>query len=93
MLETVIYQSVYLTIQPKKHKMLTMVYDKDFYGTAEVAQELGIGLKALQVWLHRHPEYRPDRRFNGDDMLWNHQDVERVRQARERRTRKPSGKV
>jgi hypothetical protein len=61
-----------------------MTYEVNFYGSTEVAQQLGIELNALQAWLHRHPEYRPQRRFSGDDLLWTPEDIDRVRQARQR---------
>lgn len=58
--------------------------DLEFYGTAEAAQQLNIKHNTLQAWLSRHPEYRPSRRISGDDLLWLPEDIERVRQAREK---------
>lgn len=65
-----------------------MIDDIKIYGTPEAAQQLGIALNTLQVWIHRNPEYRPKRRFSGDDLLWTVEDIERVKAARERRPRK-----
>lgn len=58
--------------------------ERSFYGTTEAAEQLGIGFSALQMWLSRHPEYRPVRRFSGDDLLWLPDDIDRVREARQR---------
>lgn len=60
-----------------------MVNKRNFFGTPEAAQQLGMGLKALQVWVWRHPAYRPSERIS-DDMLWSAEDIDRVRQARQR---------
>ncbi len=59
-----------------------MIHERDFYGSAEAAQKLGIELHSLQVWIHRHPEYRPNRRINKDDLIWSVEDIERVKVAR-----------
>lgn len=60
-----------------------MVNERNFYGTPEVAAQLGIGLKTLQAWVHRHPEHRPTGRIS-DDMLWTVEEIERVIEARSR---------
>jgi hypothetical protein len=60
-----------------------MIHERNFYGTPEAAQQLGMGLHALQVWVWRHPEYRPSGRIS-DDMLWTVEDIQRVREARQR---------
>lgn len=57
---------------------------RDFYGTPEVADQIGINLKALQMWLSRNPDFRPMRRFSGDDLLWTPEEIERVKNARQR---------
>lgn len=56
----------------------------EIYDSRQVATQIGITLSALQVWLMRHPDHRPQRRISGDDLLWTAEDVERVRQARQR---------
>ena len=61
-----------------------MSYERNFYGTLEAAEQLCIEANALKVWLSRHPEYRPQRRFSGDDLLWLPEDIDRVREARQR---------
>lgn len=61
-----------------------MIDERSFYGTPEAAQLLGLETNTLQMWVHRHPEYRPQRRFSGDDLLWTAEDIEKVRQARAR---------
>ena len=61
-----------------------MINEVKVYDSNQVAQELGTSYNALHMWLSRHPEYRPVRRFSGDDLLWTVEDVDRVRQARRR---------
>ena len=61
-----------------------MTDERNFYGSTEAAELLGLNLNALQAWLSRHPEYRPARRFSGDDLLWTVEDIDRVREARQR---------
>lgn len=60
-----------------------MIDERSFYGTPEAAQLLGLETNTLQMWVHRHPEYRPARRFSGDDLLWTAEDIQRVREARQ----------
>lgn len=52
------------------------------YDSRHAATQIGITLTNLQVWLARHPEYRPQRRISGDDLLWTDEDIERVKEAR-----------
>lgn len=52
------------------------------YGSAQAAAQIGITLDNLQVWLRRHPEYRPANRISGDDLLWTPEDIEKVKQER-----------
>ncbi len=73
--------------------MFTMSNERNFFGTPEVAQQLGIGLKALQMWLSRHPEYRPTLRISGDDLLWSIEEIERVKEARNKKRRKVASEV
>ena len=55
------------------------------YDSKQAAQELDTNRDALLKWLSRTPEYRPKRRFSGDDMLWTSEDIERVKEARQKR--------
>lgn len=61
-----------------------MTDERDFFGSREAAQQLEMGLNALQAWLYRHPEFRPTSRISGDDLLWTSADIERVKNARQR---------
>lgn len=61
-----------------------MIDEHNVYGTPEAAQQLGIKTNTLQAWIYRNPEFRPTRRFSGDDLLWTVEDIDRVRQARQR---------
>lgn len=61
-----------------------MLNEVQVFGSNQVAQELGTSYHALLMWLNRHPEYRPVGRFSGDDLLWTVEDIEKVRQARQR---------
>lgn len=63
---------------------ILLAMDYQIYDSRQAAAQIGITLTNLQVWLMRHPEYRPQRRISGDDLLWLPEDVERVKQARER---------
>lgn len=54
----------------------------NIYGSRQAAEQIGITLNNLQMWLTRHPEYRPTQRISGDDLLWMPEDIERVRVAR-----------
>ena len=56
--------------------------ERNFYGSQEAGEQLGLKKPALRQWLMRHTEYRPTRRISGDDLLWTREDIERVRQAR-----------
>lgn len=68
--------------------MLAMGNEVNVFDSRQVATQLEMSLDALQMWLSRNPEYRPKRRFSGDDLLWTAEDIERVREARATRQRK-----
>ncbi len=68
---------------PKAGKLLCM-NNFNIYGSRQAAEQIGITLNNLQMWLARHPEYRPKQRISGDDLLWLPQDIERVKEARQR---------
>lgn len=76
-----------LTLHPNRSILSFMSDKRDFFGTAEAAKRLGIKHNTLTAWLTRNPLYRPETRFNTDDLLWTSEDVQRVKEARKKNAR------
>lgn len=49
--------------------------DKKPITTEQVARRMGIGVKGLVVYLHRHPELRPAQQY-GNAFIWTESEVE-----------------
>lgn len=54
---------------------------ENYISSEEAAKQIGVTLDNLYMWLSRHPEHRPKKRF-GRSYLWSNEDVTRVMDER-----------
>lgn len=53
--------------------------------TSEVVPDVGLTHQSLINYLTRHPELRPEEKLPSGDYLWTDEEIQRLREARERR--------